>query len=61
MAETGYKKKGTSPGNIPLGTGTINKAKTGIQRKRKAQYDAMRDAGMMSDEEYKKQMHKLGL
>jgi len=60
MAETGYKKKGFSPGKIPLGSGTINKAKTGIQKKRKAQYDAMKQAGMMSDAEYKKQMHKLG-
>ena len=55
----GYKKK-VSPGKIPVGSGLIKKAKTGIQKKRKAQYDRMRQAGMMSDAEYKKQMHKLG-
>jgi hypothetical protein len=55
----GYKKK-VSPGKIPVGSGLIKKAKTGIQKKRKAQYDAMRQAGMMSDAEYKKQMNKLG-
>ena len=61
MTETGYKKRGVSPGKIPLGSGTINKAKTSIQKKRKAQYDAMKDAGMMSDAEYKKALQKLGL
>ena len=56
----GYKKK-VSPGKIPVGSGLIKKAKTGIQKKRKAQYDAMKDAGMMSDADYKKALQKLGL
>jgi len=57
----GYKgKKKVQPSDIPLGTGTINKAKTSIQKRRKAQYDAMKESGMMSDLEYNKAIKALG-
>ena len=46
---------------IPVGTGMIKKAKTGIQKKRAAQYKLMFDTGMMSKEEYNKAIKKLGL
>ena len=57
----GYKgKKKVQPSDIPLGTGTINEAKTSIQKKRKSQYDVMKDTGMMSDLEYNKAIKALG-
>ena len=57
----GYKgKKKVQPSDIPLGTGIINEAKTAIQKRRKAQYDVMRETGMMSDLEYNKAIKALG-
>ena len=57
----GYKgKKKVQASDIPLGTGTINEAKTAIQKRRKAQYDAMKEAGMMGDLEYNKAIKALG-
>jgi hypothetical protein len=53
----GYKGKNS---DIPLGTGLINEAKTAIQKRRKAQYDVMRETGMMSDLEYNKAIKALG-
>ena len=47
-----------SPADVPLGDGLIYEAKTKMQQNLKQKYDMMLENGMMSEEEYHKQMQR---
>ena len=48
-----------SPADVPLGDGMIYEAKTKMQQNLKQKYDMMLENGMMSEQEYHKQMKRL--
>ena len=48
-----------NPADIPLGDGMIYEAKTKMQQNLKQKYDMMLENGMMSEQEYHKQMKRL--
>ena len=54
----GDQKVAMSPADVPLGDGLIYEAKTKMQQNLKQKYDMMLENGMMSEEEYHKQMQR---
>ena len=54
-----FNKIKESPANTPLGDGMINESLNQMQQNLKQKYDLMRDSGIMSDDDYNKNMKRL--
>ena len=59
LAFINFNKIKESPANTPLGDGMIKDSLNQMQKNLKQKYDTMRDSGIMSDQEYNKQMKRL--
>ena len=54
------KKKGIQPGDIPLGSGMINRAADSIKNKRAQEAKQLLNLGAITETEYEKIMKRLG-
>ena len=59
VAFINFNKIKESPANTPLGDGMIKDSLNQMQKNLKQKYDTMRDSGIMSDQEYNKNMKRL--
>tara|TARA_E500000305_G_C3990937_1_gene221935 strand:+ start:872 stop:1048 length:177 start_codon:yes stop_codon:yes gene_type:complete len=55
------KKKAVQPGDIPLGSGMINKAATSIKNKRLQEAKQLLNLGAITETEYEKIKKRLGV